>query len=70
MKTVIYGQADFALIHFFLAERLQAAKYRSVSQLSRQVILPACEFTLLLGVDWYVAPYISQNFWTIVGRSY
>jgi len=62
MKTVIHGQADFALIHFFLAEKLQAAKYRSVSQLSRQVILPACEFTLLLGWIRYVTPYISNNF--------
>jgi hypothetical protein len=29
MKTVIYAQADFALIQFFLADKLQAAKYRS-----------------------------------------
>jgi len=59
---VIYGQSDFAHIHFFLAEKLQAAKYQSVSQLSRQVILPACEFTLLLGWIRYVTPYISNIF--------
>jgi len=70
MKTVIYGQAGLALIHFFLAEKLQAAKYRSVSHLSMPVILPASEFSLLLGCIRYVAPYTSNNFWTIVGRSY
>jgi len=62
MKTVIYGQGDFALIHFFLAQKLQATKYQSVSQLSRPVILPASEFSLLLGCIRYVALYISNNF--------